>query len=157
MIAGFRRGWTQFFRLLGYYVAYSDLKPTFRDYISVPYLRVKLCVSLTPENRTMTSPETSASSRLRPRNNPPEERIQLSICTPNTETVVRFRTLMSGTRQMLGNHQQRTHCRWRKTVLPHSKRDYIQSNSVNLFCLLYSAGNAWRRRTLYTECPGKPY
>ena len=41
-IIGFRRSWTEFFRLLGYYAAWCSFKPTFRDYISVPSSRVRL-------------------------------------------------------------------------------------------------------------------
>ena len=48
----FCRGSTEFVRLLGYYEAWADLKPTFRDYLSVP------------------------SNHLTPRNNPEYGRIQ---------------------------------------------------------------------------------
>ena len=40
--AGFRHRWTEFFRRLGYYTAWSGLKPTFRDYLSIQSLRVKM-------------------------------------------------------------------------------------------------------------------
>ena len=39
---GFRRRWTEFFRLLCRYAEWSDFKPIFRDHISVPPSRVKL-------------------------------------------------------------------------------------------------------------------
>ena len=39
-IVGFCRGWTEFFRVLCYYSAWGGLKPTFRDYLSVPSWRV---------------------------------------------------------------------------------------------------------------------
>ena len=35
VIVDFRRGWTEFFRFLGYYAEGGCLKPTFRDYLSV--------------------------------------------------------------------------------------------------------------------------
>jgi hypothetical protein len=40
-IADFRRGSTEFFRLLRYYAARGALKPTFQEYLSVPSARVK--------------------------------------------------------------------------------------------------------------------
>ena len=38
-IVGFRRGSSDFFRLLGYYAAWGGSKPTFRDYLSAPKRR----------------------------------------------------------------------------------------------------------------------
>jgi hypothetical protein len=55
-IVGFLRDSTEFFRLLGYYAVFSDLKQTFRDYLPVPSLRVKLF-----------------KNQLKPRNNPEYE------------------------------------------------------------------------------------
>jgi hypothetical protein len=43
---GFHRGWTELFSLLGYYVAWGGLKPTFRNYQSVPNSRVNLSKKL---------------------------------------------------------------------------------------------------------------
>jgi hypothetical protein len=40
-IAYLRHGWTELFRFMGYYEAWDGLKPTFRDYLSVPSLRTK--------------------------------------------------------------------------------------------------------------------
>jgi hypothetical protein len=40
-IVGFRRGWNEVSRLLGYYAACGGLTPTFREYLSVPSSRVK--------------------------------------------------------------------------------------------------------------------
>ena len=37
-----RRGWTEFIPLLGYYAPQFCLQPTFRDYLSAPFLKVKL-------------------------------------------------------------------------------------------------------------------
>jgi hypothetical protein len=42
VMLGFCRGWTEFFRLLGYYAEWGGLKQTFRDYLSVLPSRVKL-------------------------------------------------------------------------------------------------------------------
>ena len=42
VIVGFRSGWTKLFRLLGCYAAWGGLKPTFRDYLLVPPLKVNL-------------------------------------------------------------------------------------------------------------------
>ena len=41
-IASFRRRWTEFFRLLGYYAALNGPKPTFRNHLSVPSYMINL-------------------------------------------------------------------------------------------------------------------
>jgi hypothetical protein len=41
-IIGFRSGWTETFRRLGYYATWSGLKPPFRNYLSVVSSRVNL-------------------------------------------------------------------------------------------------------------------
>ena len=51
----FRRGWTEFFRLLGHYAAWHGLKSTFRDYLPVPYSRV---LTLEITSRRLTTQKT---------------------------------------------------------------------------------------------------
>jgi hypothetical protein len=45
----------EFFRLLGYYVAYGGFKPAFRDYLAVPSPRVKLPSSWTANIEDVTA------------------------------------------------------------------------------------------------------
>ena len=58
-IAGFRRRWTKFFRLMGYYAASSALKQTFRDYLSVPSSKVFLDI-VTPLSRVLPAKLTDS-------------------------------------------------------------------------------------------------
>ena len=71
-IAGFRRGWTEFFLFLGHYEAWDDFKPTFRYYLSVPPTKVKL--------GPIGSWKTSVSNNLTPLNNPEAGSIQELVC-----------------------------------------------------------------------------
>jgi hypothetical protein len=69
----FRQRLNEFFRLLGYYPTWGDLKPTFRDYLSVPSSRAKLSfLKMGP----IGSPETSVLNHLTLRNSPEDRRIQ---------------------------------------------------------------------------------
>jgi hypothetical protein len=65
----------QFFCLLVYYGTYGGFRPTFRDYISFPSLRVKheLFGQLDSLRCDIGSPETSVSNHRTPRNNPEDE------------------------------------------------------------------------------------
>jgi hypothetical protein len=69
VIVGFRRGCTEFFRLLCYYGACS-----FRDHLSVPSSRIKQFAPW----RFTNSPETSVLNQLTSRNNPEDGRIRYS-------------------------------------------------------------------------------
>jgi hypothetical protein len=70
-IVGYRRGWNEVFRLLGY-VAWGGLKSTFRNYLSVPSPGAKAYLELWILNRY--SPETSVSEHLTPHDNPEDGR-----------------------------------------------------------------------------------
>ena len=53
------------------------MTPTFRDYLSVPFSRVKLSLNiLTLKYGTIGSPKTSVSNNITPRNNPNDRKIQ---------------------------------------------------------------------------------
>ena len=83
-IAGFRCGWTEFFRLLGYYTAWDGLKLTLWDYLSVLSSRVKKSFKM----GSMGSPETSVSKPITPRNNPENGR-KLTL-VPRSQEIYRF-------------------------------------------------------------------
>ena len=65
---------TLLFRLLGYYSAWSGLKPTFRDSLSAPSSRTLWPLNMEPTG----NPKTSVSNHLTPRNNPEGGRIQFN-------------------------------------------------------------------------------
>ena len=69
-VVGFRRGWTEFFRLLGYHAAWDGLKPTFRDYLSVQFSNVKM---------SKKDILTSVLNHLTPRNNSEDGIIHLYV------------------------------------------------------------------------------
>jgi hypothetical protein len=59
--------WPDVLRVLGCYAACGGFIPTFQDYLSVPFSRIKL--------RLIDSLEISVSEQLTPRNNPEDGRI----------------------------------------------------------------------------------
>jgi hypothetical protein len=68
----------EFFRLLDYYLAWEEFKPTFRNYISVTSSTAKMSKK-TPwplKAVPICSPETSVSNYLTQRNNPEDGRIR---------------------------------------------------------------------------------
>jgi hypothetical protein len=64
--AGFRRGWTELFRLLGGYAAWVGLKPTFRDY-QRPRTSGQACLTLEDGTGSLV---TSIWNQLTPHNYP---------------------------------------------------------------------------------------
>ena len=82
-IVGFRRGWTKFFRPLGYSTVLRGLKATFREYLSVPSSKIKMSWTSWPMKiRPIGIPETSVSNHLMLRKNTEYGRIQIFVSLP---------------------------------------------------------------------------
>ena len=71
-IVRFRRSWTEFCLLLGYYAAWGGSEQTFRDYIFVAPSRFNIMGPI-------RSPETSVWNHLTPRHNPEDGTIKKII------------------------------------------------------------------------------
>jgi hypothetical protein len=80
-------GWSELFRLLGYYAEYGGLKLTFRDYILVPSSNgqgVSWLLMMGP----LGSPETSVLNHVTLRNNPEDRKIKhLSVPSPELRLI----------------------------------------------------------------------
>jgi hypothetical protein len=74
-IVGFRGGWIGFFRLLGYYAAWSGFKPTFREYLPLSYARIKIYKKTLKRGQDVAR-EPSILNLLTLRNNPKDGKIQ---------------------------------------------------------------------------------